>query len=35
MEGDALIYNIGTGGSKGGRLTIINVDSKCFWQPEL
>lgn len=30
----ATIYNIDTGGSKGGRLTIMNVDSKYFWQSE-
>lgn len=30
----ANIYNIDTGGSKGGKLTIMDVDSKCFWQSE-
>jgi serine/threonine protein phosphatase 1 len=31
----ANIYNLDTGGSKGGRLTIMDVDSKEFWQSEL
>lgn len=28
------IYNVDTGGSKGGKLTIMDVDSKKFWQSE-
>jgi len=30
----ANIYNIDTGASKGGKLTIMDVDSKHFWQSE-
>lgn len=30
----ANIYNIDTGGSKGGKLTIMDVDSKSFWQSD-
>ena len=30
----ANIYNIDTGGAKGGKLTIMDVDSKQFWQSE-
>jgi serine/threonine protein phosphatase 1 len=30
----ANIYNLDTGGTKGGRLTIMDVESKCFWQSE-
>lgn len=28
----ANIYNLDTGGAKGGKLTIMDVESKCFWQ---
>jgi serine/threonine protein phosphatase 1 len=28
------IYNIDTGASKGGKLTIMDVESKQFWQSE-
>lgn len=30
----ANIYNLDTGGAKGGKLTIMDVDSKYFWQSE-
>jgi serine/threonine protein phosphatase 1 len=30
----ANIYNLDTGGSKGGKLTIMDVESKEFWQSE-
>jgi serine/threonine protein phosphatase 1 len=30
----ANIYNLDTGGSKGGKLTVMDVDSKHFWQSE-
>lgn len=30
----ANIYNLDTGGAKGGKLTIMDVDSKCFWQSD-
>jgi serine/threonine protein phosphatase 1 len=30
----ANIYNLDTGGSKGGRLTIMDVNSKYYWQSE-
>ncbi|MFC3829095.1 MULTISPECIES: hypothetical protein [Niastella] len=30
----ANIYNLDTGGAKGGKLTIMDVDSKRFWQSE-